>query len=678
MARRNLSTFLPAFGPLGAAVVLAACTTSVTPRPEPTGTSASAQAVTLAHRGVIRPPPRVTTPRRADARRLVNASYPSTGGCTSPLAYYGGPIIADPIVVQVSWNDPVTNGTVPSSVETYLDAWWPAIVSPEAGYLAWLTEYSTAGKNGTDGGAGSGQTFSGQGTYAGVFHITPSVANQGATLTDAAIAAELVAQLDALALPAPSFDASANCNTIYMIDFPPSVTSIALTFEGSTSYSCTSFCGYHGGTTYQGKYIYYGVMPDVTSACTSCAPDGLDQDLGLLHSHELAEVMTDAEIDLEGLTAASTDFMRPGGWDQWASGCSEIGDSCAWPAQAGAALPTVTYAGAQYYVQGLFDNVRMDCEVSGGTVSSCTTSASCANPNLPACKAGSCQGCATDPDCSGNASGNACQSTGACGQCSATNQSACVAPTPFCSTTTGTCVGCATSANCAGATPICDVFTSSCRGCQTGDCLSPDPVCDQATGTCIAGCTMNGDCLGDAPVCDPTSHMCRGCVTNLDCSTSTNHVCDIGSGACVACAQNTDCAAGACNPTTHVCVQCLNDSECSNPTPVCDTAGTGSCRPCASDTECASNSHGHVCAGGSCGTGDGGTDRDSGTGRDGGAVAQGDGGDGGDPEGGAQGGGGSGGGCGVTPSAPSRLDVTSGLLVGLAVLARRRRRSSSV
>ena len=648
MARRNLTAFLPAFGSLATAALVAACTTSVAPAPEPT--SSSAHAVTVARRGIIRPPPRATAPRKPDAKRVFNASYPATGGCTSPLEYFGGPIIADPIVVQVSWNDPVTNGSVPSSVETYLQGWWPAIISPQAGYLAWLTEYSTAGKNGQDGAAGSNQTFSGQGTYGSMFHITPSAANQGATLDDTAIGAELVAQIDAGHLPTPTFDGNGFCNTIYMIDFPPSVTSISLTFAGSTITSCTDFCGYHGGTAYQGGYIYYGVLPDFTSACTSCMPDGLEQDVGLVHSHELAEAITDAEIDTESLTTASTDFMRPGGWDQWAAGCSEIGDSCAWPVQAGSALPTVTYAGAQYYVQGLFDNTRMDCEVSGPTIAGCTTSGSCTNPDLPVCKAGSCQACATDGDCSGNASGGACQPSGACGQCSATNQSACFGST-----------------------------------------------CDQATGACIAGCTTNGECAGNTPVCDATSHQCRSCATNADCATSTNHVCDISSGACVACTQTTGCTVGVCNEATHSCVQCLNDSECDNPTPICGTAGNDSCRPCASDAECAGNSHGPVCSGGSCSpgatSGDGGTTTHDGgstqpgdggsTRPDGGSTQPGDGGtsqpeDGGDTDGAQSsgGGGGSSGGCSMTPaSRSSLLDVSGGSLVGLAVLARRRRRS---
>ncbi len=79
------------------------------------------------------------------------------------------------------------------------------------------------------------------------------------------------------------------------------------------------------GTPFLGKDIYYSVYPDFTAACTACAPDGLQQDVGMVHSHELTESITDPEVFLEALTATSTDSLRPGGWDQMATGCSEIG-----------------------------------------------------------------------------------------------------------------------------------------------------------------------------------------------------------------------------------------------------------------------------------------------------------------------------------------------------------------
>jgi hypothetical protein len=609
------------------------------------------------------------------------ASYPPTNGCASPLVYYGGAIISRPAVVQVSWNVPFTNGTVPSSVESYLASWWPAILSPQAGYLAWLSEYDTAALLGQDGLAGSNQSFAGFGAYVGLFHISPATANQGAAVTDTQIAAELVAQIEAGHLPAPTFDATGSCNTVYMIDFPPSVTDLSFTLAGSTAHSCTDFCGYHGGTRYQGKNIYYGVHPDFSSACPACAPDGLQPDLGLVHSHELAEAMTDPEIGFEPLTATSTDFVRPGGWDQIATGCSEIGDSCAWPST----IPTVTYQGQAFYVQGLFDNARMDCETAGQTPQ-CTTSAQCSSA------------------------------------------------TPICDATSHACRACVAS-DCAGATPICDATGGACRACVATDCTGATAVCDATSGQCVQ-CDANDHsaCVTPTGMCDATTHACRGCLSNSDCSTSTNHVCDASTGACVACMSDSDCASHACDTSRNVCVQCNADSECSNPTPVCDAtapAGSGldTCRPCRSDGECSANTHGHACStGGSCvqctatnhaacpsgstcnpttetceaagldgGSGahdgggwlDGGStgSLDAGSSHDSGSVSEADGAvheesDGGragtgssdaaaDGPGAGQGGGG--GGCSVSRSSqPPSLPAAIGLLLGLALLARRR------
>lgn len=673
--------------PLASLALAAACATSASAPAESSERSSNALTSTasVVVPGVVRPPPPGRA-MRAPATAPPAVSYPPTNGCASPLEYFGGAIIAKPAVVQVSWNDPGTTGTVPSSVEGYLHSWWPAIVSPQAGYLAWLTEYNTVGHNGKDGLAGSGQTFAGSGTYAGLFKITPAAANQTAAVTDTQIQAELVAQIGAGHLPAPTFDATGRCNTIY---FPPSVTDISFTFAGTAQHSCTDFCGYHGATTYAGKHVYYGVHPDLSSACTACAPDGLQQDVAMVHSHELAEAMTDAEISFEALTATATDFLRPGGWDQIASGCSEIGDSCAWPTTG---IPTVTYNGQAFYVQGLFDNARMDCETAA-PAAACTTNA----------------------------------------QCTGT--------TPICDPTSHSCRACVTT-DCTGATPICDGTTGACRACVAADCKGATPVCDTAIGQCVqCDATDHSACVAPKSICDATLHTCRGCLSNADCATSTNHVCDAATGACVACMSNSDCASQACDTATHVCVQCTADSECSNPTPVCNTAGSpaDTCRACKSDAECAANTHGHACSttgscvqctagntaacppGSTCDTAtetcvaagsDAGAGHDGGSGHDGGTGAQdggsasdasvqhdgghGDGGSssgssssgssssggsssggsssgGGDSDAATGGGSGGGGGCSVsTNGEPPSLPAVLGLLVGLAIATRRR------
>lgn len=687
---RSLSFSMRVLAPLTLTGVLLACADAQGPTPEPTGSASSAESVATASRlrGVLRPPSKMSFVPEAKVAPTTG-SYAPTGGCGTALSYYGGPVIADPIVVQVSWNDPTS--AVPTATENYLKSWWPAIISTQANYLSLLGEYSTVGKNGTDGQPGSNQTFSGHATYGNLFHITPSAANQGGTIDDTAIGPEIVAQINAGHLPQPTYDSAGHCQTIYMIDFPPAVTDISMTFAGATIHSCTDFCGYHAGTTFSGsKVIYYGVHPDMTSTCNAnCVlpADGLQADMGLIHSHELAEAMTDAEIFQEPLTSSSTDFVRPGGWDQIASGCSEIGDSCAWPSQAGAAIPTVMYNGVSYPVQGLFDNATLQCQSSGPVVAGCTTDATCANPT-PACKAGSCAACTSTQDCAGSPSGSVCD------------------------TSNGWCVQCTSGAQCSGSTPICDGTSFTCRACQATDCSGATPYCDATSGTCVA-CEIDANCPTSQPICDTTNHTCRGCTGNPDCATMTNHACDTQTGLCVACMQTTDCVSGVCDTTTHTCVQCVDDSECMNPSPVCSPSAH-TCGPCGSNADCATNSHGHVCMAGSCVPGSTGTDagtgndagsggHDGGTGNHDGGTTGNDGGvgpgqdsgsgssddaggtgdDGGSTGGGGDGGsghgtGGSGGGCSVgSTGSDAGTASTLGLgFLALLGLARRRRNAA--
>ena len=134
-----------AFGSLACvAVAAAACTTSLSApgTAEATGSTQAALTPAVAYHGIVGRRRR-TAACRPDVAPAPNASYAPTGGCASPLQYYGGPIVGNPVVVQVSWNDPTS--VVSASVETYLQTWWPAIISPQAGYLAWLTEYDTSG-----------------------------------------------------------------------------------------------------------------------------------------------------------------------------------------------------------------------------------------------------------------------------------------------------------------------------------------------------------------------------------------------------------------------------------------------------------------------------------------------------------------------------------------------------
>ena len=108
-----------------------------------------------------------------------------------------------------------------------------------------------------------------------------------------------------------------------------------------------------------------------------------------------------------------------------------------------------------------------------------------------------CVGCQTDADCPDPAL-PACQPSGACGECSATNDSLCSAEKPVCDTGPGICV--------------CKVDS---------DCAAPGAgvVCDAATQTCVDGCHQDADCP-EGQHCSTTDGSLGECVGDTGGSSS--------------------------------------------------------------------------------------------------------------------------------------------------------------
>jgi uncharacterized repeat protein (TIGR01451 family)/MYXO-CTERM domain-containing protein len=110
-----------------------------------------------------------------------------------------------------------------------------------------------------------------------------------------------------------------------------------------------------------------------------------------------------------------------------------------------------------------------------------------------------CVGCASDADCKDPAH-PACEPTGACGQCSATNSAQCSGATPVCDVTSGDCVLCTLGSS--GSASLCQKNPSG-------------PVCVAgAGGTVHCGCLMDSDCGGpmSGKVCDSVPSVCiDGC-----------------------------------------------------------------------------------------------------------------------------------------------------------------------
>src|SRR5579871_5669861 len=269
-----------------------------------------------------------------------NAAVGFAAPAGAHLSYFGGPVISNVHVVQVlygsgSYNAQVAGTSTPSMGNFYRDI-------SISGFITLLNQYSTTFSGGTN------QTI-GNGTFDGLFQIVPSPGNNGSTITDTQIQAELLAQITAGHLPAPVNDALGNPNTLYMIYFPPGKT---ITQGGSSSCVAGGFCAYHGTTssTLNSKHVLYGVMPDMQagSGCsTGCGSSTVFNNYTSVTSHELVEAMTDADVGI------ATTFAAPLAWYDMTNG--EIGDIC--NGQQG----SYTANGTTYTIQLEFSNTANNC-----------------------------------------------------------------------------------------------------------------------------------------------------------------------------------------------------------------------------------------------------------------------------------------------------------------------------
>jgi hypothetical protein len=287
-------------------------------------------------------------------RHTQGASPNVSPTCSNPqLSYFGGPVISNVQSVVVFWG---------AYVNSHLTA-------PNTGIAQFLTdlqvstflsvpgEYSTYGQ--APGSTASNQLI-GQGSTAAVssYTITPSLCagNTNCTVTDAEVQQELNNQIAASSLPAPTYDAQGNDNTLYMVYFPPNVT---INFEGSDS--CVEYCAYHNTGTYNGtgSPLVYGIMPDLfTTACNEgCGTNATQmENVTSVTSHEFAEAITDADIGLD----TGNDYAYPGAWGD-NNNCGEIADIC----DNNASGDTFTVSGRQWTVQELWSNYENKCESVG-------------------------------------------------------------------------------------------------------------------------------------------------------------------------------------------------------------------------------------------------------------------------------------------------------------------------
>ena len=282
------------------------------------------------------------------------------------LSYFGGPIISNVQVIQVLYGSGSYNSQIAGTTSPTMGNFFGDITGANSGLMTLLQQYNTNISGGT------GQVF-GNGTFAGLFQIVPAAGNNGSTITDTQIQSELLAQINAGHLPAPTNDALGNPNTLYMIFFPPGKT---ISQGGSNSCQAGGFCAYHGTTssTLNSKHVLYGVLPDMQagSGCSSgCGTSTVFGNYTSVTSHELVEALTDADVGI------ATTFGPPLAWYDMTNG--EIGDIC--NAQQGNYVAN----GTTYVLQLEFSNSANNCVLppaAGGTTPNFTLSASPASVSV--------------------------------------------------------------------------------------------------------------------------------------------------------------------------------------------------------------------------------------------------------------------------------------------------------
>ncbi len=308
------------------------------------GATPPASAASVAPRATTTRPITPATHLPAGVMPKTTALHNTSAPAGAHLTYYGGHVISSVNVVKVLYGAGTYTSEVsdPSSTDGLsINSFYSGVTNST--YFDWLSEYNTT-INAANGQPGTQQTI-GRGAFGQQIQITPASGNNGSTVDDTNIQAELRSQIAAGHLPYP------NGNTLYTVYFRANQT---ITQGGSSS--GVHFCAYHGTVAAGGGVpeFYYSVLPDFTSGgmTSGCGTGTRFQNESSVSSHELVEAVTDAEVGLATLNGP------PLAWYDGTNG--EIGDICDSQQQA------ITGGdGHTYTVQREFSNLQNNCVVSG-------------------------------------------------------------------------------------------------------------------------------------------------------------------------------------------------------------------------------------------------------------------------------------------------------------------------
>lgn len=224
-------------------------------------------------------------------------------------------------VASVLWGSGTYLGQVDGTASPTMDSFFTHVT--DSSYLAWLNEYKTPS-----------QTID-YGSFLGRTQITPT-SSTSSPIDDSTIQSELIAQINAGHLPAPTNDGAGDSETVYALYFPSGK---QICIQGQCS--GVVLCAYHGTTsaTVDGMHVPYMVLPDAGTMGPGCGAGTNAQNTEDYTSHELIETVTDPLVGIGTLswyndsqgeigdicnaqeTAFDTDYVVQKEWSNSAAAC---------------------------------------------------------------------------------------------------------------------------------------------------------------------------------------------------------------------------------------------------------------------------------------------------------------------------------------------------------------------
>ncbi len=275
------------------------------------------------------------------------------------LYYYDGRVVSNAQVVMVLWG-----GNVSSTVSGAMPQFYRDLLTST--YWETLVEYST-GIFPTDQslpqsrfGPGTNQ-FIEAGTFAGMYAIAPSIT--ATTVTDQQLELEILGQIAAGNLPAPTTDALGYANTIYMVHTPANVTvNVAYAAQDGSSTSI-ALCGRSGifsehlHFTYHNLNVPIGVVPD-QGPLTACTTNSGNTDYVGAETFQSAQLLLDITTAPDRAPSLLPDVSAPVGWIDPNNG--ELGFLCGLITGFANGVP-LTLNGSTYKVPLVWSQMNHSC-----------------------------------------------------------------------------------------------------------------------------------------------------------------------------------------------------------------------------------------------------------------------------------------------------------------------------